>query len=200
MHSFTPKMSGVRVSHRPPKPRHSRCLPVLSGRALARFVQAKRPRRYRDHQPCLSQGSAALSRFSRLSLPPALPPHHAPAAKAPDGREFVGQHQYAKRKHPEAEQRQEAENTEETESNANRDAHGAGPRHVDIAPENADLVRLSRMKMRCLVHATLIPPNTVKRQPRPPYVGRGPASCQINVVACGDSITKPLCKRKNSVL
>ncbi len=89
----------------------------------------------------------ALRPLNSIRPAPPLPPYDEPAPLAAHQGELVGKHQQAERDHPEAQNRQEAENAEEDQHDADRDPEATRTGHGELTAEHRDFPR------RCLVVA-----------------------------------------------
>ena len=106
------------------------------GAGVCPLFQALRPARVdaRRRREC-NQHQAPSPR-----VPPcAVPTTPRGAGASADRREFVGQHQQPERDHPEAEDRQEAEDAENDQRDADGDAQPARARQMEMAAEQMDL-------------------------------------------------------------
>ena len=72
---------------------------------------------------------------------PALPPHNNTPTPATNRGEFIRQHQQSDRNHPETENRQEAEQSEDDKNDPNGDPERARTRHGEIPAKYGNLPR-----------------------------------------------------------
>lgn len=146
--------------------RFHRCSPPNDGRRVSTSIMMRRaslsspearpPRIARSAVEAQPNRSAP----ARAAPAPALgPPDFRAPAPAPDGREFIGQDQEAKRNHPETKHRQETETAADYQQDADDDAGEPRARHGELSSEDRKRARLAGMVVVCPAHGPLFCPS-----------------------------------------
>lgn len=87
--------------------------------------------------------------------PPPFPPNDEPASMATHQGKLIGEHQQSDRNHPEAQDRQEAENAAEDQHDADRNPEAARARHGELTAEDR-YFPCRWMVVACCAHVWLV--------------------------------------------